>query len=126
MFKVNMAMTAWLRLSPLTLQARAALRDVGRVLDMPMEWWTRSPRWCQQSGYPGKYWPALKSEADLRRLNDEDEQVAHLIATARKLEGLYRLSLPMRPGWLSQIEPCQSWCRFIAIRARICLLPSSI
>ena len=33
---------------------------------------------------------ALKSEDELRRLYDEDEQVAHLITTARKLEGLYR------------------------------------
>ena len=69
---------------------------------------------------------ALKSEADLCRLNDEDEQVAHLIATARKLEGLYRHVSTHAAGWLSPTDPCQSWCRFIAIHARICLLPSLI
>ena len=74
-----------------TLQARAALRDVGRVLDMPYGMVDKVAKMVPSNpAAPVSICQALKSEADLRRLNDEDEQVAHLIATARKLEGLYR------------------------------------
>ena len=74
-----------------TLQARAALRDVGRVLDMPYGIVDKVAKMVPSNpAAPVSICQALKSEADLRRLNDEDEQVAHLIATARKLEGLYR------------------------------------
>ncbi len=74
-----------------TLQARAALRDVGRVLDMPYGMVDKVAKMVPSNpAAPVSIGQALKSEADLRRLNDEDEQVAHLIATARKLEGLYR------------------------------------
>lgn len=74
-----------------TLQARAALRDVGRVLDMPYGLVDRVAKMVPSNpAAPVSIGQALKSEDELRRLYDEDEQVAHLITTARKLEGLYR------------------------------------
>ena len=74
-----------------TLQARAALRDVGRVLDMPYGLVDRVAKMVPSNpAAPVSIGQALKSEDELRRLHDEDEQVAHLITTARKLEGLYR------------------------------------
>ncbi|MEK9729568.1 MAG: DNA polymerase III subunit alpha, partial [Alphaproteobacteria bacterium] len=58
-----------------TLQARAALRDVGRVLDMPYGMVDKVAKMVPSNpAAPVSIGHALKSEADLRRLNDEDEQ----------------------------------------------------
>lgn len=74
-----------------TLQARAALRDVGRVLDMPYPQVDRIAKLVPSNpAKPVTISEALKSEEPLRLLYEEDEQVAHLIDTATQLEGLYR------------------------------------
>ena len=74
-----------------TLQARAALRDVGRVLDMPYGVVDRIAKLVPNNpANPTTIEQALVSEDELRKLRDTDEQVAHLISTAIKLEGLYR------------------------------------
>ncbi len=74
-----------------TLQARAALRDVGRVLGMP---YGQVDRLCKLVPYnpahPPKLKEAIESEPELRRLRDEDETVARLLNIALRLEGLYR------------------------------------
>ena len=74
-----------------TLQARAALRDVGRVLQMP---YGQVDRLCKMVPYnparPVTLGQAIASEARLQNARDEDENVARLLEIALKLEGLYR------------------------------------
>ena len=73
------------------LQARAVLRDVGRVLQMP---YGQVDRICKlvpnNPANPLTLEEAIKVEPLLRRYRDEDESVARLITVALKLEGLYR------------------------------------
>ena len=75
------------------LQARAALRDVGRVLEMP---YGQVDRICKlvpnNPANPTTLAEAMKSEAELKAQRDGDENVAHLINVALRLEGLYRNS----------------------------------
>ena len=74
-----------------TLQARAVLRDVGRVLEMP---YGQVDRICKLVPYnpanPVKLQQAIDGEPQLQAMRDGDESVARLIAIALKLEGLYR------------------------------------
>jgi len=74
-----------------TLQARAVLRDVGRVLEMP---YGQVDRLCKLVPYnpanPVKLQQAIEGEPLLQQMREEDEGVARLIAIALKLEGLYR------------------------------------
>lgn len=73
------------------LQARAVLRDVGRVLQMP---YGQVDRICKlvpnNPANPVTLEQALESEPDLRDQVDSDPAVAHLVGMARQLEGLYR------------------------------------
>ena len=74
-----------------SLQARAALRDVGRVLEMPYGQVDRIAKLIPNNpANPTTIAEALKSEPALREQKDEDEQVADLITVSMKLEGLYR------------------------------------
>lgn len=74
-----------------TMAAKAAIRDVGRALDLPYT----------QVDTVAKMIPteigitiekALKINADLKRLFDADEEVKHLINMSMRLEGLPRHS----------------------------------
>ena len=73
------------------LQARAALRDVGRVLEMP---YGQIDRICKMvpnnPANPVKLGEAINGEPQLQEMRDSDDAVAHLIDIALKLEGLYR------------------------------------
>ncbi|MEQ1901901.1 MAG: DNA polymerase III subunit alpha [Devosia sp.] len=74
-----------------TLQARAVLRDVGRVLQMPYGQVDRISKLVPANpANPVTLAQALDLEPQLRMMRDEDEAVADLIAIAQKLEGLYR------------------------------------
>ena len=74
-----------------SLQARAALRDVGRVLEMPYGQVDRIAKLIPNNpANPTTIAEALKSEPALRAQKEEDEQVADLITVSMKLEGLYR------------------------------------
>ncbi len=74
-----------------TLQARAVLRDVGRVLQMP---YGQVDRLCklvpQNPANPVTLDKAIEDEPRLRAARDEDPAVERLLAMAQKLEGLYR------------------------------------
>ena len=74
-----------------TLQARAVLRDVGRVLQMP---YGQVDRLCklvpQNPANPVTLDKALEDEPRLRAARDEDPTVERLLGMAMKLEGLYR------------------------------------
>jgi DNA polymerase-3 subunit alpha len=73
------------------LQARAVLRDVGRVLAMP---YGQVDRLCKlvpnNPAHPVSLEEAIAAEPALQQQQDSDESVARLIAIALKLEGLYR------------------------------------
>ncbi|MEE8517410.1 MAG: DNA polymerase III subunit alpha [Alphaproteobacteria bacterium] len=73
------------------LQARAVLRDVGRVLGMP---YGQIDRICKLVPYnpanPVTLAQAIEAEPLLQQMRDEDASVARLIKIALSLEGLYR------------------------------------
>jgi len=73
------------------LQARAALRDVGRVLQMPFK---QVDRICKlvpnNPANPVTLQEAIAGEPLLQAMREEDETVARLIDIALKIEGLYR------------------------------------
>ena len=73
------------------LQARAVLRDVGRVLNMP---YGQVDRICKlvpmNPANPVTLAEAVESEPRLRDERDRDEGVAALLEKALKLEGLFR------------------------------------
>ncbi|MEM1317462.1 MAG: DNA polymerase III subunit alpha, partial [Pseudomonadota bacterium] len=73
-----------------TLQARAVLRDVGRVLQLP---YGQVDRLCKMvpnnPANPTPLYRAVEEEAGLIEARKEEE-VDHLISISLKLEGLYR------------------------------------
>ncbi|MBY0293267.1 MAG: DNA polymerase III subunit alpha [Alphaproteobacteria bacterium] len=73
------------------LQARAVLRDVGRVLQMP---YGQVDRICKlipnNPAHPVTIEEALTVEPQLKQMIEQDPEVKHLINIAQQLEGLYR------------------------------------
>jgi len=73
------------------LQARAALRDVGRVLQMP---YPQVDRICKlvpnNPANPVGLREAIAGEPRLKEMRDEDPTVARLLGIALQVEGLYR------------------------------------
>lgn len=73
------------------LQARAVLRDVGRVLQMP---YPQVDRLCKlvpnNPANPVTLQQAIDGEPMLQEMRDSDPTVARLIEISLKLEGLYR------------------------------------
>jgi DNA polymerase-3 subunit alpha len=73
------------------LQARAVLRDVGRVLGMP---YGQIDRLCKlvpnNPAHPVTLEQAIAGEPLLQQQQESDESVARLIEIALRLEGLYR------------------------------------
>ncbi|GIL38598.1 DNA polymerase III subunit alpha [Roseiterribacter gracilis] len=73
------------------LQARAVLRDVGRVLQMPFGQVDRLTKLVPNNpANPVTLEQAIAGEPMLQAMRDSDESVAKLIDLALKLEGLYR------------------------------------
>ena len=73
------------------LQARAVVRDVGRVLGMPYGQVNRIAELIPNNpAKPVTLAQAIEGEPELRRMRDEDETVRRLIEIALQLEGLYR------------------------------------
>ncbi len=73
------------------LQARAVLRDVGRVLGMPYGYIDKISKMVPfNPAKPPTLTQALEAEPELRRLRKADEQVDRLLDIGMKLEGLYR------------------------------------
>jgi DNA polymerase-3 subunit alpha len=75
------------------LQARAVVRDVGRVLEMPYGLVDRIAKLVPANpANPVSLQQALDIEPQLKELRNSDENIAHLLDLALKLEGLYRNS----------------------------------
>ena len=91
-----------------TLQARAVLRDVGRVLEMP---YGQVDRICKlvpnNPAAPVKLNAAIEGEPLLQQMRDSDETVARLMEIAGKLEGLYRHASTHAAGVVIGDRPLQ-------------------
>ena len=90
------------------LQARAVLRDVGRVLQMP---YGQIDRLCKlvpnNPAQPTTLEDAVKGEVVLQEMRDRDETVAHLLDIGMKLEGLYRHASTHAAGVVIGDRPLQ-------------------
>jgi DNA polymerase-3 subunit alpha len=74
-----------------TLQARAVLRDVGRVLQLPLGLVDRLAKMVPANpANPVTLAKAIEIEPRLQQAKRDDEAVAHLLEIALQLEGLYR------------------------------------
>ena len=74
-----------------TLQARAVLRDVGRVMQLPLGMVDRLAKMVPNNpASPTTLEQAIKIEPRLAAARDEDPSVAELLGVALRLEGLYR------------------------------------
>ena len=73
------------------LQARAAVRDVGRVLGLPFGQVNKVAELIPNNpAHPVNLQQAIDGEPRLRLLRDEDEGIARLLEIALQIEGLYR------------------------------------
>ena len=91
-----------------TLQARAVLRDVGRVLQMPYGQVDRIAKLVPAN--PADPWTlerSLKEVPQLRQMGEEDEQVGELLAIGQKLEGLFRHASTHAAGIVIGDRPLQ-------------------
>ncbi|MBV9330696.1 MAG: DNA polymerase III subunit alpha [Alphaproteobacteria bacterium] len=74
-----------------SLQARAAVRDVGRVLQMPLGLVDRIAKLVPNPpGRPVSLASALESEPRLRTFAEQEPVAAQLFSIVEKIEGLYR------------------------------------
>jgi len=91
-----------------TLKARAVLRDVGRVLQMP---YGQVDRLCKMvpnnPANPVTLQQAIDGDPMFQHLRDEDPAVARLIDIAQKLEGLYRHASTHAAGVVIGDRPLQ-------------------
>jgi len=72
------------------LQARAVLRGVGRVLEMPLGYVDKICKLVPNNpAAPVTLKEAIEGDPELQRLRDTDESVRHLFDISLKLEGLY-------------------------------------
>jgi len=90
------------------LQARAVLRDVGRVLQMP---YGQVDKLCKlvpnNPANPVTLQQAIDGEPQLQAQIESDENVAHLVDIALKLEGLYRHASTHAAGVVIGDRPLQ-------------------
>ena len=91
-----------------SLQARAVLRDVGRVLQMP---YPQVDRICKlvpsNPANPVTLSEAIDGEPRLQAMRDEEETVAELLEIGQKLEGLYRHASTHAAGIVIGDRPLQ-------------------
>ena len=91
-----------------TLQARAVLRDVGRVLQMP---YGQVDRICKLvPANPADPWSVertLKEVPQFKQMVDDDETVAQLVEIAQALEGLFRHASTHAAGIVIGDRPLQ-------------------
>jgi DNA polymerase-3 subunit alpha len=91
-----------------TLKARAAIRDVGRVLDVPLDRVDEIAKLVPE-GPKVTLDNALEAEPDLKRMVDSDPLVARVIENAGKLEGLARHSGIHAAGVIIADEPLENF-----------------
>ncbi len=85
-----------------TMAARAAIRDVGRVLDVPYQFCDRLAKLIP---FGSSLDDALRDVPELRQLVEEDETTQKLFAIARRLEGVARHASTHACGVVITAEP---------------------
>ncbi|MFN5081709.1 MAG: DNA polymerase III subunit alpha [Brevundimonas sp.] len=94
-----------------TLQARAVLRDVGRVLQMPLGQVDRLAKMVPANpANPVTLAQAIDLEPRLKEARDAEPAVAHLLSTALELEGLYRNASTHAAGVVIGDRPLVELC----------------
>jgi len=88
-----------------TLGARAAIRDVGRVLSYPLSEVDRIARLVPTLPVGITIDKALEQSADFRREYETDEAVRRLVDTARRLEGISRHASTHAAGVVISKDP---------------------
>jgi DNA polymerase III subunit alpha len=73
-----------------TMAARAAIRDVGRVLEVPLSEVDKIAKMIPPFGPESTIEGALEKVPQLRELRDKNAKIAHLLAVAQRLEGQVR------------------------------------
>jgi len=75
-----------------TMAARGAVRDVGRVLDLPYAFCDKVAKLIPfgSQGFPMTIERAIETTAELREMMEEDPRVRRLLELARKVEGCAR------------------------------------
>lgn len=95
-----------------TLQARAALKDVGRVLQMP---YSQVDRICKTIPFNAieavTLSKAIEMDGDLQKSIKEDPQIKKLVDISLKLEGLYRHSSTHAAGIVIGDKPLRQICQ---------------
>lgn len=110
-----------------TLQAKAVLRDVGRVLQMPYGQVDRLSKLVPGNpANPCTLPEALEQEPRLREAAKQEEVVDRLLKMAQKLEGLYRHASTHAAGVVIGDRPLEQLVPLYRDLARTCLLLSSI
>ncbi len=90
-----------------TLKPRAAIRDVGRVMEMPLSEVDAIAKKVPAGPFV-TFETALESEPDLRNLCESDPRVGKVIAYARTLEGLARHAGMHAAGVVVAQEPLEN------------------
>lgn len=91
-----------------TLKARAAIRDVGRVLDVPLPKVDEIAKLVPE-GPKVTLAKAMEAEPDLKRMVNSDPLVARVIENASRLEGLARHSGIHAAGVIIADEPLENF-----------------
>jgi DNA polymerase-3 subunit alpha len=73
-----------------TMAARAAIRDVGRALEVPLPEVDRIAKMIPPTGPDSTIQGALEKIPQLRELREKNAKIAHLLTIAQKLEGQVR------------------------------------
>jgi DNA polymerase-3 subunit alpha len=97
------------------MQARAAVRDVGRVLGMPYSQPDRIAKLIPQGsqGFPMFLDRALKESKELKEVYDSEEETRRLIDLAKKIEGnarhvsVHAAAVVVAPDDLTKFSPLQ-------------------
>ena len=87
-----------------TMAAKAVVRDVGRALSMPYSEVDKIAKLIPNE-LNITLAQAIQKEAELKNLIDNDEQVAHLVTLARRLEGFVRHASTHAAGVVISEEP---------------------
>lgn len=88
-----------------TLAARAAIRDAGRAMDIPLSDVDRVAKMIPTVPLGTSISDALRVNADLKAVYDNDQRLRGLIDMARKLEGISRHSSTHAAGVIVAQEP---------------------
>jgi DNA polymerase-3 subunit alpha len=73
-----------------TMAARAAVRDVGRALEVPLPEVDKIAKMIPPFGPEASIEGALNNVPQLKEMRDKDTKIAHLLSVAQKLEGQVR------------------------------------